>query len=277
MNTVLQRRLRPLSLLLAGLLVSAESRAEDGLATRASADIAAAHAAIAADNPAELWEIRGAALWRTPAGPQHVSLEQCDLGLGPGQVAGASTQLPRWFADAGQVMDLEQRLVWCRMAQQGLRREDAEADHFGDGARQSSLEALSAWIASQSRGQPVTVPASHPEEQRLLALGRRFFFYRAGPYDFSCATCHATSDRRVRLQPVPNLTDPAEARTAWTTWPAYRLSQGEVRTMQHRLYDCLRQQRLPEAVYGSELITALSLYLAHQAEGGRMAAPGLKR
>lgn len=232
---------------------------------------------IAEDNPAQLWEARGEALWHTRAGPAQATLEGCDLGLGPGVVAGAYARLPRWFEQPGQVMDLEQRLVWCMMTLQGQTRSAAEQDHFGEGARQSRLEALSAWIAGQSRGVAVDLPLNHPQEQRLLRLGERMFFFRAGSHDFSCASCHSEDGRRIRLQSLPNLTRPEQARQVWTTWPAYRISQGELRTMQYRLQDCLRQQRMPEAVYGSELITALSLYLAHQAQGAVIDAPALKR
>ena len=39
----------------------------------------------------------------------------------------------------------------------------------------------------------------------------------------------------VNLQDLPNLTDKAGAQGAYTTWPAYRGSQGELRTFQWRL------------------------------------------
>ncbi len=40
-------------------------------------------------NPGLLDSDRGEALWKTPRGPKNVSLEQCDLGKGPGKVEGA--------------------------------------------------------------------------------------------------------------------------------------------------------------------------------------------
>src|SRR5512139_1908622 len=78
-------------------------------------EIAKYRAALQDGNPAELWEARGEGLWMAPAGPNNVSLAQCDLGLGPGVVKGAYAQMPRYFADADRVMDLETRLVWCRV------------------------------------------------------------------------------------------------------------------------------------------------------------------
>src|SRR5947209_19860731 len=64
-------------------------------------------------NPGFLDVDRGEALWTMPAGPKNASFEQCDLGKGPGKVDGAFAELPRYFADAGRVMDLETRLLWC--------------------------------------------------------------------------------------------------------------------------------------------------------------------
>ena len=47
--------------------------------------------------------------------------------------------------------------------------------------------------------------------------------------------------------------------------------------MEWRIGDCFRQQRLPELKYGSEAAIDLTMFLAKNAEGGKMAAPGLKR
>ena len=55
-------------------------------------------------------------------GPKNASLEQCDLGKGPGKVEGAFAELPRYFKDADRVLDLESRLVWCMETLQGFAR-----------------------------------------------------------------------------------------------------------------------------------------------------------
>ena len=80
-------------------------------------------------NPGLLDADRGEGLWKTPAGPNKVSLEKCDLGKGAGVVDGAFAELPRYFADAGKVMDLETRLMWCMEKLQGAqaRRPGEEA------------------------------------------------------------------------------------------------------------------------------------------------------
>ena len=60
---------------------------------------------------------------------------------------------------------------------------------FGRG-EQANIEGLVAWIAAESRGLKFNLPQGNPEERKMLELGKRAFFFRAGPYDFSCASCH---------------------------------------------------------------------------------------
>jgi sulfur-oxidizing protein SoxA len=233
--------------------------------------------ALADGNPAELWEARGEELWKARRGPRQVSLEGCDLGKGPGVVQGAYAALPRYFADADRVMDLETRLVHCMVTLQGFTLAEATRRVFGNGPQRSDLEALVAYVTAESRGVVMDVPMSHPREREAYALGERIFFFRGGSHDFSCASCHADPGKRIRLQDLPNLTDQKDARRAYTSWPAYRVSQGEVRTMQWRLFDCFRQQRFPALEFGSEASIALTTFLARNANGGTFNAPAIKR
>ncbi|MBK9607299.1 MAG: sulfur oxidation c-type cytochrome SoxA [Betaproteobacteria bacterium] len=229
-------------------------------------------------NPAELWELRGETLWKTKRGPKGVSLEGCDLGLGSGMVKGAYAAMPRYFADADRVMDLETRLVHCMVTLQGFSLADAKKQPFGNGTdRKSDMEALVAFITAESKGVPMNVGITHPKEQEAFQIGRSMFFHRGGPHDFACATCHGESNKRIRLQDLPNLLEPGDAQRAYTTWPAYRVSQGELRTFQWRLYDCFRQQRFPELEFTSDGSIALTLFLARNANGGKFNAPAIKR
>ena len=229
-------------------------------------------------NPAELWELRGETLWKTKRGPKAASLEQCDLGKGPGVVKGAYAAMPRYFADADRVMDLETRLVHCMVALQRYAQADAKKQPFGNGTdKKSDNEALVAWITSESKGVVMSVALTHPKEQEAYQLGKAMFFHRGGPHDFGCVTCHGDANKRIRLQDLPNMLNPADAQRAYTSWPAYRVSQGELRTFQWRLNDCFRQQRFPELVFTSDASIALTMYLARNANGGTYNAPTIKR
>jgi sulfur-oxidizing protein SoxA len=232
---------------------------------------------LAGGNPAELWEARGEDLWKQKRGPRQASLEACDLGKGPGVVKGAYAELPRYFTDTGRVMDLETRLAHCMVTLQGFAPAQVVARTFGDGNRRSDFEALAAWITSESKGVVMNVPMGHPLEREAYRIGEKMFHYRGGPHDFACATCHGESGKRIRLQDLPNLSERKDAQRGYTTWPAYRVSQGELRTMQWRLNDCFRQQRFPELVFGSDASIALTSYLARNAQGGVYAGPAIKR
>jgi sulfur-oxidizing protein SoxA len=258
-------------------LLAFSCAAEIAAQTNAVDEIAKYRAQLQDGNPAELWEARGEDLWKQKRGPKKASLEQCNLGKGAGVVKGAYAELPRYFQDADRVMDLESRLVHCMTTLQGITHADATKRVFGSGSNRSDIEALTAWITSESKGVVMKVARSHGKEQEAYRLGEKMFFFRGGPHDFACATCHAESGKRIRLQDLPNLTEKAGAQQGYTTWPAYRVSQGELRTFQWRLNDCFRQQRFPELVFGSELSVALTMYLAYNANGAAFNAPAIKR
>ena len=231
-------------------------------------------------NPADLNAARGEALWKTKAGPKNATLEACDLGLGAGQVKGAVGALPRYFADTNKVMDAESRLVHCLVTLQGRKPEDFNAKNFtsGAGQRATLIEDLVAYIYDESRDVAINVPQSHPMEKASFARGKEMFYFKGGTHDFSCASCHNQDEKRIRLQGLPNLTGPGKgSQDAFAQWPAYRVSQGGLRTMQWRVQDCLRGQRMPEINYLSQTSVDLITFMGVNAKGGKMAAPAIKR
>lgn len=227
-------------------------------------------------NPAELFEAKGEELWNTARGPNQATLQRCDLGLGPGVVKGAWVQLPRWFPDTGRVQDLESRLLTCMQTLQGLNAEQIAQTDFDKG-EQATLAALAAWVSAQSRGQKMALPQGHDQERRFYELGKRAFFFRGGPMDFSCASCHGQADKRIRLQDLPDLTGNPGDGVGFAAWPAYRVSSGELWSMQRRLNDCYRQQRFPYPGFASDVTIALGVYMGVNARGARSIAPALRR
>jgi L-cysteine S-thiosulfotransferase len=242
----------------------------------AAEGIAEYRAMLADGNPAELFEAKGEDLWKQARGPKNATLQQCDLGLGPGVVKGAFVELPRFFADTGRVQDLESRLVTCMAMLQGFDAAEINKTPFGRG-EMANVTALATWIAGESRGLRFKVPQAHAEERRSYEIGKRAFFYRAGTHDFSCASCHGEDGKRIRLQDLPNLTKNPGDGIGFAAWPAYRVSNGQMWSMQLRLNDCFRQQRFPYPGFGSELTIALSTYMGVNAQGAASVAPALKR
>ena len=265
---------RSAAVLAAGLLAAAGSATAQ---QKSAADGIAEYRAMLADgNPAELFEAKGEDLWKKPRGPKNVSLERCDLGKGPGVVKGAWVELPRYFADTGKVQDLESRLLTCMKELQGFDADAIAKTPFGRG-EQVTMEALAAWISGESKGMKLNLPQGHAQERTMYELGKRAFFYRGGPYDFSCASCHGEPDKRIRLQDLPQLTKNPGDGVGFAAWPAYRVSSGEMWSMQRRLNDCYRQQRFPEPAFASDVTVGLGVFLGVNAKGDKSAVPTIKR
>ncbi len=260
-------------LLAAGLAVACTAGAQN----KTTADGIAEYRKMLEDgNPADLFEAKGEALWKQKRGPKNVSLEQCDLGKGPGVVKGAFVELPRFFADTGRMQDLETRLVTCMEKLQGFNGAEIAATPFGRG-EQNNVTALATWVAAESRGLRFNLPQSHAEERKSYEIGKRVFFYRGGPMDFSCASCHQADGQRIRLQDLPNLTKNPGDGVGFAAWPAYRVSNGQMWSMQLRLNDCYRQQRFPYPGFGSDVTVALGTYMGVNAKGAQSIAPSIKR
>ncbi len=263
----------------AGLTAAALFCAAVPLSAQNSADaLAIGRQMLAEDNPGELWAQRGERLFAEKRGPKGASLERCDLGLGPGKVAGAFAQLPRYFADTDKVQDLESRLMTCMVELQGFKREDIIRNRFGTPDRDSDMEALVSYVGSKSNRMQMDMPLAHAKEREFYKSGEYLFFRRSGPLDFSCATCHTEDGKRVRLQDLPNMMDPKQMQMVVSTgWPAYRGTQASVRTMQHRLYDCNWQMRQADLGFASDTSVALTSYLNGRAKGGVIQLPGVRR
>ena len=259
--------------LLAAIAAGSVAHAQD----RSTADGIAEYRKMLEDgNPAELFEAKGEDLWKKKRGPKNASLEKCDLGKGPGVVKGAFVELPRWFPDTQKVQDLESRLVSCMEMLQGLNGAEIAKTPFGRG-EQENVTALATWVASMSKGMPFNLPQSHPEERRMYEVGKRVFYFRGGPHDFSCASCHGEAGKRIRLQDLPDLTKNPGDGVGFAAWPAYRVSNGQMWGMQLRLNDCFRQQRFPYPTFASDVTVALASYMGVNAKGAKSIAPSIKR
>lgn len=228
-------------------------------------------------NPGDFWIDTGEELFFEPRGPNNVSLEGCDFGKGPGVLEGAFAELPRYFEDTKQVMDLEGRLLHCMVELQGFDRDEVIKSAFAKRGQEGEWDAIVTYIAAQSNGMPLNPPLEHPLEKRARDNGEALFWVRSGPMDFNCANCHAGDKQRIRLQKLANMYDPESIGEVATAWPAFRFSQQTVRTMQHRLGDCYRQMRLPYPDFAGEATVALTSFMAEQARGAEIQIPGAKR
>ena len=214
------------ALVCVSMLAEAEKTATDGIAEY--------RAMLQDGNPADLFEAKGEDLWKQARGPRKVSLEQCDLGKGPGKVKGAWVEMPRYFADTQKVQDLESRLLTCMETLQGFDAAEIAKTPFGKG-EQNNVTALATWISAESKGMRFNLPYQHAQEKTFYEVGKRLFFMRGGPHDFACASCHGEDGKRIRLQDLPNLTKNPGDGVGFAAWPAYRVSNGQMWGMQQFL------------------------------------------
>ena len=153
---------------------------------------------------------------------------------------------------------------------QGFTPAEAKKDPFG-GPGQEGAD-------GRARGLRDLAVARHEDERRreppegaggVRRSARRSSTSAAAPHDFGCATCHGV---RQPAHPAAGPSQPHQAlptrRRPTRAWPAYRVSQGELRSFQWRLYDCFRQQRFPELEFASPASVALTMFLAKNANGG---------
>ena len=121
-------------------------------------------------------------------------------------------------------------------------------------------------MASKSAGQKFAAKLDKPREQEAVALGEALFYRRSGPFDFACATCHAQSGLRIRLQGLP-YSRPEGGEQGHRRVAGLSRSTTHVMTMQHRLLDCYWQMRMPELQLGSD--ASVALIVSHQSGRGR--------
>ncbi|MET0202710.1 MAG: sulfur oxidation c-type cytochrome SoxA [Casimicrobiaceae bacterium] len=208
-----------------------------------------------AQNPGRLWIARGAALWRDGAN----ACASCH-GDAAASMKGVAARLPAWSAREARVVNLEDRINGCRVERQGrpaLARESED------------MNALTAYVATQSRGMPVDVKvdgAAHAAFERA----RDFYHMRRGQMNLACANCHEqNAGKRLLVETI--------SEGHGNAFPAYRLEWQTVGSLQRRLRACLFGIRATLPPDGAQVLTELELYLGWRANGLPIEAPGVRR
>ena len=222
---------------------------------------------------------RRSAVERRSAAPRTSRSKAAISVSAPASSKAPIAQLPRYFADADKVMDLEQRLLWCMQNIQGLDTKDVVARRFSGPGRASDMEDLVAYIANKSNGMKIDIPLSHPKEQEMAAVGEALFYRRGGVDGFLPAP-PATPTKASASGCRDCRTSPSPARRRRKPWAAGR----PIASRRARCAPCsigcgtaYRQQRWPVPEYGSDALTALTSFLQKQAAAGEINVPSIKR
>jgi sulfur-oxidizing protein SoxA len=209
-------------------------------------------------NPATLAVLDGETLWNRKTGTANMSCADChgDVAASMKDVA---ARYPAFDAASGKPVDLEQRINLERIGRQQaspLKWESAD------------LLALSAYVARQSRGEPI----APPEDERLapyVAAGRAFYNRRQGQLNLSCALCHDDNwGKRLAGNVVPQGHP--------NGYPLYRLEWQSLGSLQRRLRNCISGMRAETPEYGAPEYVNLELFLMRRAAGMTMESPAVR-
>jgi sulfur-oxidizing protein SoxA len=173
---------------------------------------------------------------------------------------GVAARMPAWSIAQNRVVDLEDRINACRVGRQqraALARESED------------LNALTAYVAAQSRGMPVHVDVGGAA-RAAFERARAYYHERRGQMNLACASCHEqNAGKRLLAETI------SEGHS--NAFPAYRLEWQSVGSLQRRLRACLFGIRAALPPEGSPELTELELYLGWRASGLPVETPGVRR
>ena len=207
-------------------------------------------------NPAMFWVGDGEALWQQKMGPQNKSCSACH-GDARKSMRGIATQFPKVIK--GKLQTLEGQINQCRVGAQSSPALVYES---------KDLLALTAFIAFQSKGMPITV-SQNSANASYMKKGRQIFNERMGQLNLSCAQCH--EDRaglKLGGSPIPQGHPNA--------YPIYRLEWQTLGSLQRRLRNCMSGVRAQQFEYGSPEMAQLELFLMSRAKGLPLESPGVR-
>lgn len=209
-------------------------------------------------NPGMLWTIDGERLWLKPEGAKGASCASCHQKAAE-SMRGVAARYPAWNADANRPVDLAGRINLCRRTKQSAEPFAYESD---------ALLALTAYVAHQSRGMPIT-PSNDARLAPFREAGKRFFEQRMGQFDLACANCHDDNWRgRLGGSPITQAHP--------TAYPIYRLEWQTLGSLQRRLRGCMVGVRAEPYDFGAPEFINLELFLMSRAAGLPIETPGVR-
>jgi sulfur-oxidizing protein SoxA len=209
-------------------------------------------------NPGMLAVLDGEALWNAKAGASAKSCADCH-GDAKASMKGVAARYPAYDESAGRPVNLEQRINISRQKHQ-------QAAAYGYESKE--MLALSAYVAMQSRGEPI---ASHddPRLAPFIDKGRALFDQRQGQLNLSCRQCH--DDNRGK-----HLAGNVVPQAHPTGYPIYRLEWQSLGSLQRRLRNCMIGMRAEPYSYGAPEYVDMELFLMWRAQGMTIETPAVR-
>jgi sulfur-oxidizing protein SoxA len=211
-----------------------------------------------AANPGMLGVLDGEALWDRGEGAAGKSCAGCH-GDARASMTGVAARYPVFDGALGRPIDLEQRINRCRTDHQKVAPLPFES---------KDLLALTAYVAHQSKGEPIAV-YDDPQTRRFIDAGQEIFERRQGQLNLSCAQCHDDNwGQHLGGATIPQAHP--------TGYPLYRLEWQALGSLRRRLRNCLIGMRAETYPNDAPEIVDLELYLAWRARGLAVDTPAVR-
>lgn len=219
----------------------------------------------AEDNPGEIYLVKGEGHFSELGG----SLEDFAsfLGTNEEKLGEVVATFPRYVEKLKSVVSLDQAI----QGYFSLKNIKAPALKSDDMAN------LTLYIRAEANELPVAIDTSDKRVLAYVKKGEEVYKMPRGKRGLACYSCHTPQmvGMRLRMQELP---DPNDSTTkAAATWPAYRMMQSRIVTLQTRMQQCMKNSAQAVIPHGSEEIVALEAYLTSEVKGEEIAVPGLKR
>jgi L-cysteine S-thiosulfotransferase len=209
-------------------------------------------------NPGMLWVLDGETLWKAKTGNGGKSCADCH-GEARETMKGVAARYPAFDKTLGRPISLEQRINLERTQREGAPPLAYESH---------DLLALTAFIANQSRGMPITA-GDDPTLKPFVDKGRELFQLRQGQLNLACANCHDDNWEK-------RLAGSAITQAHPTGYPEYRLEWQTLGSLERRLRSCMAGIRAQAYDYGAPELVDLELYLMSRAKGMPIETPAVR-
>jgi len=215
------------------------------------------------NNPAVIRTESAEARWARK-GPAGKSCAECHSGGPLKAMKGVATRYPKYVAQYGRVMSIEDFLTVHSPETTGVAMPAESADNLD----------MTMLVKMASNGMPVAVELSSPEQRAALERGMASFNKRVGQRNHACADCHTSGRGADKFLGGRLLANVQVGLTRH--FPTWRTSQSDVWDMRKRMQWCmtpLGMNMLPaDAVEYAEL----ELYLTSFDRGKPMSVPGIR-
>ncbi|MCZ8374015.1 MAG: sulfur oxidation c-type cytochrome SoxA [Beijerinckiaceae bacterium] len=209
-------------------------------------------------NPAMLAVKEGEALWKAAPGEGRPSCQSCH-GEAAATMGGVAARFPAREGTTGRLLDLPGQIQACQTERQGLPPATRES---------AALLALEAYLAVQSRGQPLASPRARGLGD-AVSRGEALYRQRFGQLDLSCAQCHSQNwGRSLGGTRIPQAHP--------TGYPLFRMEWQAIGSLQRRFRNCMTGIRAEPFPPGAPEWIDLEIYLKERAAGMAIDAPAVR-